>query len=871
MPGSPSMHWLVVVVCGTLAAFGCTADTQGETGALSLELVINGDTEIDEVAWTITQGEEVIKSGTINTSANKATASVEAYGLEPGDGYTITLEAVSTDKETTCKGKAMFGIEVGEVTEVHVMLNCKLPSEFGGVRVDGEFNLCPVLRWADASPMTTSVGNQIDLSAVATDEEDNPITYMWSSGSGVGIANPMAADTTYTCTEVGPDTITILVTDDGGMYCMSMHTFEEINCVPADGDPCEGVICDDTGNECTTAACNPGTGLCETSNVADGTDCDGGAGMCDAGDCVPKDLCMDVVCDDDGNDCTAEVCNPSTGVCETSNVGDGTPCGDGGACMGGTCIEEDLCMDVVCDDTGNDCTVAECNNLTGVCDEMNVPDETACNDDTGVCLSGMCEVGNQCEGVDCSSGNDCVDGGTCNPSNGLCEGGGPEPINTPCDVDGVCDGAGTCVECNDGSQCPDDSNQCTMAACDLNVCGQSNVMNGMVCDLVGMDDGICEDGTCVTPPDCIENIDCDDGNECTVNSCVDGMCVTQPEEDGVTCDAAATPGSCQSGICTPLCDTVTCPDNGIECVTDVCNPANGACEGVNDANDTSCDAGGGPDSGTCDEGSCIASVACPPDPVSVAGIRNACRNSFNQVVSTFPVDLGVALNDCAFANQTFNATVDPVLALDTAFLQAAANTLCDLGTALTQAAVSVAQVGVDAVQGATCTEQLSELSPVPQTVVLDVTVDGTCGAGGTVTVNSGISLELPQVVVPCTAGTAGDTVAFCATGTTPLEISLANPAVQTFVGVSVSGGAIQVVFQCGGPATIEPPPGVTVDCMAPNSVGGPCGTTVGTGDFGETPFPTSDCDFSDGFPGECETVPVALDPETECVTFPVEP
>ena len=54
----------------------------------------------------------------------------------------------------------------------------------------------------------------------------------------------------------------------------------------------------------------------------------------------------------------------------------------------------------------------------------------------------------------------------------------------------------------------------------------------------------------------------------------------------------------------------------------------------------------------------------------------------------------------------------------------------------------------------------------------------------------------------------------------------------------------------------------------------------GSGDFGETDpsldttnaegYPISDCDFVDGFPGECEPVPIALDPLTECVTFTLE-
>ncbi|MDH3622604.1 MAG: hypothetical protein OES69_09855 [Myxococcales bacterium] len=756
MPGSLSMRWLVFIVCGALTAFGCATDTQGESGSLSLDLVINGDTEIDEVQWSITRGGEEIKSGTINTSANGATASVEAYGLEPGDGYTITLEAVSTDKETTCKGSTMFDIKVAEVTVVSVIINCKLPPQFGGVRVNGEFNICPYIDWADVSPMTTSVGNDIDLSATAKDDDEgDTITYMWSSGSGI-IANPMAQSTTYTCTDVGDDVIFILVTDDGGTYCMDMLDFP-VTCVAGDGDPCDKVICEDTGNECTTAACNPGTGLCETSNVPDNTDCDGGAGMCMGGECVPKeDPCMDVVCEDTGNECTTAACNPDTSLCETSNVAEGTPCGDGGACMGGTCIEEDPCDTVTCDDTMNDCTVEVCNSQTGMCDLMNVPDQTTCNDDTGVCVGGVCEVGDECVDVNCDSGNDCVDGGTCNPSNGVCEGGGDIAINEPC-ADGVCDGQGACVECNDGTQCPDDSNECTTAACDTNTCGQANVVNGMVCDFVGVDDGVCEDGTCVDGPDCTMDAQCDDFDVCTVNTCPDGMCVTQPGADGVECDADGTPGSCQSGLCVALCANVTCPDNGIECVTDECNPANGECEGVDDPDNSACDAGGGPDSGLCSSGTCMATSLGPFTNAltcddGIAPAPDNCDYGCTALANTFgfAAILNVDPDDATTGGSASAVAFDGEFVISEAFIAGAEDALmADLNTANVNPG---ATLPVSALSGTTAGGPTTVTLPAI-TLDLDLDPDGN-------TVPGPFPLPFVPIVDTYTFGASGSTACF---------------------------------------------------------------------------------------------------------------
>jgi len=272
----------------------------------------------------------------------------------------------------------------------------------------------------------------------------------------------------------------------------------------------------------------------------------------------------------------------------------------------------------------------------------------------------------------------------------------------------------------------------------------------------------------------------------------------------------------------------------------------------------------------------------------------ACRNSFNQAVSTFLIDL-LNVNtqgSCVEANQPVDFAIDPVIALDTAFLEAAAATLCDLGTFLSEADVTSAQISIDAIAGATCTEQLTTLPGTPVTVPIAstltcvggtndgaaCTVDGDCiggacpqcGSGGVVIVTPGISLPLPlpSVVLPCTAGATGSEVQICSTGEVPLSISLADPPVQTFVGVSVAGGSIDYQFQCNTSSTTVPAPGTSVSCTAP-SLSGEC-ASLPPGNVGETPFPVSDCDFSSGFPGSCTTVPVAVDPSTVCATFMVQ-
>ena len=257
-----------------------------------------------------------------------------------------------------------------------------------------------------------------------------------------------------------------------------------------------------------------------------------------------------------------------------------------------------------------------------------------------------------------------------------------------------------------------------------------------------------------------------------------------PGPAGVSCDAGggADSGACDGGgSCVDNCAGIVC-DDGNECTDDP------ACVSVggptfcpppvnNDAN--ACTTCGGA-SCICDTGVCIPGCTVPA-PQQAPAIPMACRNSFNQAVSTFPIDLlnitANSVDGCIHTGQAVDFDIDPVIALDTAFLEAAAQTLCDLGTFLTIADVTSAQISIDAVAGATCTEQLTTLPGVPVTVPIPTTltcVGGTndggactsgaqcpggtcpaCGSGGITEVTAGISLPLPAVNVPCTAGAVG--------------------------------------------------------------------------------------------------------------------
>ena len=116
-------------------------------------------------------------------------------------------------------------------------------------------------------------------------------------------------------------------------------------------------------------------------NVADGTECDGGA--CSGGVCVEVDLCEGVDCNDN-NECTARMTvMPRTAPATTSTTAPRATTTRACAPTAAAWTSD------ICDDTGNECTVAMCNNTTGVCDTMNVSDGTECNGGSGRLLAGV--------------------------------------------------------------------------------------------------------------------------------------------------------------------------------------------------------------------------------------------------------------------------------------------------------------------------------------------------------------------------------------------------------------------------------------------------------------------------------------------------
>ncbi len=470
MPALRPTSWLVLFFVASLVVAGCaTESTTGEPGSLNVNLALQGDITINQVAWEVRGNGITPISGAINTSALGSTPSVEVFGIPSGSNYLITMTATSVDGGTSCDGWAEFDVSPGISTNVMVMLNCKPPQNLGGVRVNGKFNVCADLVRVAVAPLQTSVGNDIDLSASAADLEGDEVLYRWDATDG-SIANAGAADTTYTCTNVGTHAIRVEVSDDDFDYCISDWTVA-ITCVDGevlecelDGDCDAGEVCEqnvcvpdvecnvdqdcDAGEVCVVNLCVPDV----ECNVAQ--DCAAGE-VCVANECVP-----DVECNVDqdcaaGEVCTGNVCVPDV-ECNVDQ-----DCAAGEVCTGNVCVPDVECnFDQECP-VGQICFANEC-----------VPD-LECNIDQDCPVGEIC-VANECmPNIECTLDADCGAGEVC--------------VANSCVPD---------IECAVDQDCAD-NNDCTVGVCDTGagVCNNTNVQDGTVCD---NGNGICAVGECRT-------------------------------------------------------------------------------------------------------------------------------------------------------------------------------------------------------------------------------------------------------------------------------------------------------------------------------------------------------------------------------------
>jgi hypothetical protein len=234
----------------------CHDDTEnaGPQGTIALRINVEGH-NINELHYTIKRPGRSDLTGVVDVSDPDAD-SFTLGAIPVGTGYTLRLDASSVPPAIVCAGESSpFDVTVGGTTPVTVVLSCRpieddttttetssstdtssttetssssstdtstettettettTATQEGGVDVEIPINICPVITALIADPPSAAVGQDITLMVGVSDEDSDPLTYVWTSD---GIALPTSPTVVYTCTFAGAHAIGVSVSDG---YC----------------------------------------------------------------------------------------------------------------------------------------------------------------------------------------------------------------------------------------------------------------------------------------------------------------------------------------------------------------------------------------------------------------------------------------------------------------------------------------------------------------------------------------------------------------------------------------------------------------------------------------------------------------------------
>lgn len=277
-------------------------------GSVALALSSNG-VALSSLRFRVEDASgQIVFADTLDVESPSETLSLE-FDAPAGADYLITLSA-EAGAGVSCTGSARFTVARDTTTDVSVALVCEAS---GLVTVVGNIippSRCPAVSLpAPSEPVV--VGDTVQLSASAGMAEGT--TYAWASSGGT-LSNSRSAAATFSCTEAGPVTLTLTVSDG---ECADVASVE-LECLPAAGGACSGL-----GSTCHVV--DPGSGpLHECHELGHGGD----EVACSAQRTACVDACGAALCQTLGSLCH-EV-DPGSGPLhechELGHAGDATAC-----------------------------------------------------------------------------------------------------------------------------------------------------------------------------------------------------------------------------------------------------------------------------------------------------------------------------------------------------------------------------------------------------------------------------------------------------------------------------------------------------------------------------------------------------------------
>jgi hypothetical protein len=235
-----NISFLVVLAGASALVTGCSSDvpspggsSDAAVGSIGVALSLGSGITILSASYTISGPNGFSKTGTIDVSQSSVLSTLIG-GLPAATGYSIAINATSSDGAATCAGSAGFDVTAGSTTSVTVHVSCHQAAHTGSVNVNGAINTCPVVDGVSANPSDIDVGfpAAISVSAHDSDAGPSPLSYHWSAASG-SFSDATSATPTFTCNTPGPVTLTATVSDgDQSQGCAATATLV-VTCEPS--------------------------------------------------------------------------------------------------------------------------------------------------------------------------------------------------------------------------------------------------------------------------------------------------------------------------------------------------------------------------------------------------------------------------------------------------------------------------------------------------------------------------------------------------------------------------------------------------------------------------------------------------------------
>ena len=226
---------VVKAVAACAAVFGLTAvvadcshrNAPSNTGSVQLALKLSSTTSIDSVDYLISGNGIVPITASIDVSKFN-TASALVSGIPAAKGYSVELDATSTNGAVSCAGTTNVDVVEGNTTQANIVLQCSDSRGTGAVTITGSFDNCPVVTSYMATRLSAPLNGVVTLTAKGADLDGDPLvdlavspprTFVWTQTPTVGALGTVttpdsrSANTTFTCNTMGTTMLSVAISD----------------------------------------------------------------------------------------------------------------------------------------------------------------------------------------------------------------------------------------------------------------------------------------------------------------------------------------------------------------------------------------------------------------------------------------------------------------------------------------------------------------------------------------------------------------------------------------------------------------------------------------------------------------------------------